>query len=157
MATDFSSMTAPQASAALFDRIRNRPQPIDPATGQPVVRTHPILDAIKTGGSSLVGQLFTTMGPMLMPFLTKLLQKYMGGIVTPSDATASGELAEDRQLVGVLVAAHGAEAATAYDDIVLPVVQALQAFIIAMLNAVDPKDAVSWLVSLINQKLNPGS
>lgn len=154
---DVSNLTAPEAAAALFNRWR-QPAPIDPATGVPVVRPRPILDAIKNGGGALVGQLFTSLGPMLLPFLTKLLNQYMGKIVAPADSEASAALAEDRALCNVLAARVNSEATAAgYDDTVKPIVDALQQFLLAMIAALDPKEAVAWLIELINRALNPTS
>lgn len=150
---DLNTMTAPEASVALFDRWRNRPVaplPVDPTTGQTIPRPRPIIDAIKGAGSSLVGQLFTSLGPMLIPFLTNLLQQKLGGLVTPADAVSAAALEEDRKLVDVLVARLPAKAADALDPASATVWGTLQQFIISMINSLDPKEAISLLISLIH-------
>ena len=152
------SESAPAIAARLFDRLR-APAPIDPATGLPVPVNRPILDAIKNGGGSLIGSLFTGLGPMLLPFLTKLLQQYMGQIVAPADGGAAEVWAENRKLADELVAALPQEAVAAgvLDDVTRPVIAALQAFVVALIEALDPKEAAAWLITLINNALNPAS
>ncbi len=152
MSYDFAAMTPQEATAALFDRWRNRPVaplPKDEA-GNPIPRPRPIIDAIKGAGSSLIGQLFTSLGPMLIPFLTQLLQQKLGSIVTPADEDAAKDLAVDRQLADVLVSRLPAQAAAIDDPAERTLWDACRTFLLAMIDSLDPKEAVAFLISLLS-------
>jgi hypothetical protein len=142
-----STCTKKEASIMLFDRWRNRPVaplPTDPVTGQPVARPRPVLDAIK----GMLTQFVTSMGPTLMPMILEMLKNALGGMVTPSDVAAAADLAESKKLVDQLIALQGASAHTS-DAADWPIIQALQQFVTAVIQSIDPKDEIPYLIELV--------
>lgn len=90
VATAFAEHVNQPANVEAAGIIFNRPpatQPVDPATGQPVPVSHPILDALKTLFSGFIQQAGPSLTPLLMNLITQLLQRASAGTVTTTPVT----------------------------------------------------------------------
>lgn len=125
-----------ESTAMLFGRLR-QPQ-TDPATGQPIPRSRPVLDAIKAALTELVKQGGTALGPLLL----QLAQKYLGQLA--GAASADGKLADAKALVTELHNDHPASAAS-----VIPDLDFFLGLLVDLLNHVGPV-AIDWLVDQLH-------
>jgi len=157
MATDFSKVSRKVIAAGLLDRIRQRNTTVDPNTGQVVPRPRPILDAIKNGGAELIKNFGGQFASALLPMLLELAKKYLGGL--SGTASAGGDLEEMAAGIDAIAAQSAARAHSAgvVDDVLTPVFQKFGELVVAVLDTVDPAEALQFILELVNKLFHTDS
>ena len=131
--------------AELVDELFRRQPPDVTSPGRP----RPILDAFKNLLAGLVGQL----GPVLTPIILELLKKLLAGsgVGTSSNAVALAD-AHEIEIVNELAARHSATALSAEDAADTPLLDAIRAFLIQVIQQIGPS-IVPFLVELLKKLL----